>query len=94
MRLAGPDNRDDDGLPTLRVGLAMGPVLSRFGDVYGSVVNLAARLTALARPNSVLVDRELAEVLRDNESVHLRPRRPTTVRGYHHLRSWALRRAE
>lgn len=48
--------RADEGLPTLRVGLAMGRVLSRYGDVYGSVVNLAARLTALARPGTVLVD--------------------------------------
>jgi adenylate cyclase len=93
LRLTG-DDREAQGLPALRVGLAMGRVLSRFGDVYGPVVNLAARLTALARPNSVLVDRELAEALRDNDCFQLRPRRPTTVRGYHHLRSWALRRVE
>jgi adenylate cyclase len=71
----------------------MGQVLSRFGDVYGSVVNLAARLTALARPGTVLVDRELADALRDEDGYQLRPRRPTAVRGYHHLRSWSLRRA-
>lgn len=85
--------RDEAGLPTLRVGLAMGEVLSRFGDVYGSVVNLAARLTSVARPGTVLVDRELAEALHDNDAYQLRPRRPTAVRGYHHLRSWSLRRA-
>lgn len=86
--------RAEHGLPMLRVGLAMGRVLSRFGDVYGPVVNLAARLTALARPSSVLVDRELADALRGNDLYELRSRRPTTVRGYHHLRSWALRRGE
>ena len=32
--------------PQLRVGLAMGPTLVRFGDLYGSVVNKAARLTS------------------------------------------------
>jgi adenylate cyclase len=84
--------RDDEGLPTLRVGLAMGRVLSRYGDVYGSVVNLAARLTALARPGTVLVDKELADALSADDSYQLRPRRPTAVRGYHHLRSWSLRR--
>jgi adenylate cyclase len=84
--------RTDAGLPTLRVGLAMGQVLSRFGDVYGSVVNLAARLTSLARPGTVLVDKELADALRDDDHYLLRPRRPTAVRGYHHLRSWSLRR--
>jgi adenylate cyclase len=71
----------------------MGPVLSRFGDVYGSVVNLAARLTALARPGTVLVDKELADALRAADGYQLRPRRPVAVRGYHHLRSWSLRRA-
>jgi adenylate cyclase len=90
--LADP-GREASGLPTLRVGLAMGQVLSRFGDVYGSVVNLAARLTALARPGSVLVDKELADALAENDAYVLRSRRPTAVRGYHHLRSWSLRRA-
>jgi adenylate cyclase len=37
------------------------------------------------------VDRELAQALREDDDYELRPRRPATVRGYHHLRSWALR---
>lgn len=81
------------GLPTLRVGMAIGDVLSRHGDVYGSVVNLAARLTSGAKPGTALVDRELANELRGEEDYRLRPRRPVGVRGYHHMRSWALRRA-
>ena len=91
LHLADPA-RADAGLPTLRVGMAAGRVLSRYGDVYGSVVNLAARLTALARPGTVLVDKELAEVLRTDDSYQLRARRPVAVRGYHHLRSWSLSR--
>jgi len=90
MRLTDPA-RGQRGLPELRIGLAMGPVLTRFGDVYGSVVNLAARLTALARPGSVLVDRELAQALRADRRYQLRTRRPAAVRGYGHLRSWSLR---
>jgi adenylate cyclase len=92
LHLADPDRAED--LPLLRVGLAMGQVLSRFGDVYGTVVNLAARLTALARPGSVLVDRELAGALRNEGAYQLRQRRSTAVRGYHHLRSWTLRRSD
>ena len=34
-----------DDLPELRIGLAYGNILIRLGDVYGEVVNLAARLT-------------------------------------------------
>ena len=36
--------------PPLRVGAAYGTVLTRLGDVYSPVVNLASRLTSLARP--------------------------------------------
>jgi adenylate cyclase len=90
VRLADPD-RGSDGLPTLRVGLAMGPVLSRFGDVYGSVVNVAARLTALARPGTILIDRTIAAQLDEDSEFRLRSRRPTAVRGFSRLRSWSLR---
>jgi adenylate cyclase len=92
LRLTGP-GRAAQGLPALRVGMATGRVLSRFGDVYGPVVNLAARLTALAKPGAALVDAELAAALRAEGDYRLRARRPTAVRGYHHLRSWALRPA-
>ena len=33
------------------------------GDVFGTTVNLASRLTSLARPGAVLVDRATAEDL-------------------------------
>ena len=84
--------RRGQGLPALRVGLAEGRVLSRFGDVYGPVVNLAARLTSLARPGTALVDRELAAALRGAGGYRLQARRPSAVRGYHHLRSWSISR--
>jgi len=90
LRLTSPA-RPEQGLPALRVGMAAGQVLTRFGDVYGPVVNLAARLTSLARPGTALVDAELAGVLREAGNYRLQARRPAAVRGYHHLRSWALR---
>ena len=49
VRLSDPA-RPSRGLPELRVGMALGQVLTRFGDVYGPTVNLASRLTSLARP--------------------------------------------
>jgi len=55
------------------------------------VVNLAVRLTSLARPGTALVDAELAAALRADRRYRLQHRRPAAVRGYHHLRSWALR---
>ena len=44
----------DDLIPDVRVGLAHGPVLRSLGDVYGTTVNLASRLTALASPGTVV----------------------------------------
>lgn len=58
--------RDDPGIPDVRVGLAYGPVLPLMGDVYGTTVNLASRLTAMARPGAILVDAELATALGDD----------------------------
>lgn len=49
-------NPGGDEAPQLRIGLATGPVVNRMGDVYGSTVNRAARLTVLASPGATLVD--------------------------------------
>jgi adenylate cyclase len=38
-------------------------VLSRFGDVFGPSVNLASRLTEIAEPATVLMDRQTAALL-------------------------------
>ena len=85
--------RVEPSLPELRIGLAAGPVLVRYGDVYGEVVNIAARLTSHAHPDSVLVDREVADALADDARYEVRPLRPLTVRGYRHLHPWLLDRA-
>jgi adenylate cyclase len=85
--------RAEPALPELRIGLAAGPVLVRYGDVYGEVVNIAARLTAHARPGSVLVDRAVADALAGDARFALRPLRSVAVRGYRHLHPWRLERA-
>lgn len=46
---------DGDGaLPPLRVGIATGIAVPHGGDWYGPAVNLASRITASARPGTVL----------------------------------------
>jgi adenylate cyclase len=84
----------DDDQPDLRVGLACGPVLSRLGDVYGEPVNIASRLTSLARPGSVLVDRAVASALANNSAYEVRHLPRQQVRGYRHLEASVLRRAK
>jgi adenylate cyclase len=81
-------------LPGLRVGVACGTVLARLGDLYGEPVNIAARLTSIARPDSVLVDREMAAALDGDDRFRLSRVPPRPVRGYTLLHSMRLRRAE
>jgi adenylate cyclase len=80
--------------PPLRVGAAFGPVLTRLGDVYSPVVNLASRLTSIARPSTVLVDQQLARRLRGMPAYRVRPLRRVSVRGYDHLQPWLVRRRD
>jgi adenylate cyclase len=49
------DAARDPRLPPLRVGLAFGPVLRRYGDCFGRTVNIASRLCAAAPPGAVLL---------------------------------------
>jgi adenylate cyclase len=83
-----------EALPDVRVGIAHGPVLARLGDIYGEPVNIASRLTSVARPGSVVVDRELAQALDGDDRFRLRRMPPRPVRGYTLLHGYRLRRAD
>ncbi|MGW7207155.1 adenylate/guanylate cyclase domain-containing protein [Streptomyces sp. NPDC054837] len=54
---------NDETMPELRVGIAFGTVTTRMGDVFGTTVNLASRLTSIAPRDAVLVDAAFAEEL-------------------------------
>jgi adenylate cyclase len=81
-------------LPDVRVGVALGGVLARLGDIYGEPVNLASRLTSIARPGTVLVDRDLAAALADDPRWRLRRLAPRPVRGYTMLHPTRLQRGD
>jgi adenylate cyclase len=49
--------------PMLRAGIASGPALPRVGDWYGRPVNLASRITGVARPGSVLAAKRVRDAL-------------------------------
>ncbi|MGV9633192.1 adenylate/guanylate cyclase domain-containing protein [Nocardia rhamnosiphila] len=78
------------GTPELRVAFAYGPVLQRFGDLYGSVVNAASRLTGVARPGTVLIDDSAAEELVGDTEFTIRDLRSVRVRGFDRLRPHVL----
>lgn len=71
----------DDVLPDVRCGMARGPIISRLGDVFGTTVNRAARLTPLAHPGTVLIDRALAAALASQSGFDVTPMRRRTLRG-------------
>jgi adenylate cyclase len=54
--------REGEGFPNLRAGVARGPALPRAGDWYGRPVNLASRITEVAHPGSVLCSAEVRDV--------------------------------
>ena len=58
---------DDEGeeFPQVRTGVALGPAYERDGDLYGHAVNLASRVTGIARPGSVLTTAEVREAAED-----------------------------
>jgi adenylate cyclase len=57
------DAADAEGkdFPQLRIGVASGAALSRAGDWYGRPVNIASRITTIARPGSVLATRAVRD---------------------------------
>lgn len=99
---------DDDGdpFPAVRAGVAYGEVVSRLGDVYGETVNIASRLTSVARPGAVLVDRGAHDALAGPDDggegpepwpevppYRFRRVRRLSVKGYSRLEAWVMRRA-
>lgn len=86
VKQLGPNN----DFPDVRVGLATGSVVSRLGDVFGPPVNLAARLTGVARSNRVIVDHETAAGLSDQFETRTLTARP--LRGFGNVEPVTVRR--
>jgi adenylate cyclase len=54
--------RADPRLPLTRTALHHGPVIRRAGDLFGSTVNIAARIAAMAAPGQLLATKPVADV--------------------------------
>ncbi|WP_149260628.1 adenylate/guanylate cyclase domain-containing protein [Actinomadura sp. K4S16] len=90
LRVAERFNEEPD-FPKVRVGLAYGEVIQRLGDVFGTPVNMAARLTSTAYPGTVLADAGLVSALPSGpfDASGLRPR---PLQGLGRVRPYLLRR--
>lgn len=66
-----------DEMPPVHCGVAFGPTITVGGDVFGPTVNLASRLTKVARPGSIAVPRKGNESLLDRDDFEVRKVRRT-----------------
>ncbi|MBD3916412.1 adenylate/guanylate cyclase domain-containing protein [Nocardioides hwasunensis] len=100
MALTARGEDADDPFPAVRAGIAHGAVVRRLGDVFGTTVNAASRLTSAARPGSVLVDAGVHEALAAHDADpggaeaagwrwHRVRRLP--AKGFTHLEAWRVR---
>jgi adenylate cyclase len=101
LELTARGSDEQDPFPAVRAGIAYGNVVRRLGDVFGPTVNIAARLTSIGRPGTVIVDQGVHDLLCPEhapaetraEDLVLRRLPRTSVKGYSRLESWAVRRA-
>jgi len=67
QQVIGAANADlpDDRRMLFRIGVNMGDIIAKDGDVFGDGVNVAARLQALAPPGGICISRAVRDQLRD-----------------------------
>ena len=84
----------EDPFPAVRAGIAHGAVVRRLGDVFGSTVNAASRLTSAARPGTVLVDAGVHDALAgagdEEPEWRWRRLRRVSAKGFDHLEAWRV----
>ena len=91
---SGAVSDDVAAMPPLHCGVAVGPTVAIGGDVFGATVNLASRLTSIARRGTVVVPRADADQLVDVPGLVVRPaRRSYTLRGIGDVRIAVVDRA-
>jgi adenylate cyclase len=81
----------DERLRGVRVGLATGPVVPLEGDLYGSTVNRASRLSDHAYAGTVLVDDETGRALEADPALRLRRTKPQRLKGLGTEQTWVVR---
>lgn len=83
---------DDEILSDVRVGLSWGDVLSREGDYYGPVVNLASRIVNIALPGAVVISEAVHLRVADDPRYAFRALRHRNLKDIGRVRLWRVRR--
>ncbi|HSS25184.1 MAG TPA: adenylate/guanylate cyclase domain-containing protein [Mycobacterium sp.] len=85
----------DNDFPRLRAGVASGMAVSRAGDWFGSPVNVASRVTGVARPGTVLVADSVWEAVSDTGEFHGSFAGPRRLKGIkNEVRLFRIRRGD
>lgn len=61
VRLDAAVEAEGEEFPHLRIGGSFGPATARSGDWFGTTVNVASRVTGLAKPGQIVVTEALAD---------------------------------
>jgi len=76
------NKRDDNGVPLkVRIGGAAGEPVERDQDIFGSTVQLAARLCSHAQPEQILVSNVVAELC-IGKGLHFHPLGEVNLKGF------------
>jgi adenylate cyclase len=67
LALIAAAEAEGERFPWLRAGLALGSTLPQAGDYYGRAVNLASRITGVARPGSAVVDEATRDAIGEED---------------------------
>ncbi|HEX2086360.1 MAG TPA: adenylate cyclase regulatory domain-containing protein [Solirubrobacteraceae bacterium] len=92
LELSDAVDAEGEEFPQVRCGIALGPAVERDGDLYGHAVNLASRVTGIARPGSVLTTEEVRDAAEDGFRWSFAGER--RVKGVGDVRLFRARRAE
>jgi adenylate cyclase len=85
--------REIPGMPEIHCGIAYGRTAWVGGDVFGPAANLAARLTTIARPGTIVIPRASAGALPSRDGIEVVPiRRTFDLKGIGVTRVVAVRR--
>ena len=68
----------------LHIGIHSGEVVHRAGDVFGDVVNIAARVEPLAQPGEICVSRQVYEQILNKTNYPITPLGPKNLKNVQH----------
>lgn len=71
----------DNARVALRVGLHHGPVVEEDGDLFGDIVNIAARITSIATPGQIITTDEVVAALGEEARASVKPFDEVRVKG-------------